>query len=76
MVKTKGFTLIEIMVVVAILGILTTMVIGPMSDKYSSTRDTGWNGDMSESTTDSDADIIINGIPRTCDAVGNCVPSN
>lgn len=74
MVKTKGFTLIEIMVVIAIMGILFSMVIGPMKDNYNSNHDTGWNGDMSGSTTDTDADMIINGIPYTCDAAGDCEP--
>jgi len=68
MVKSKGFTLIEIMVVVAILGILASMVVGPI--KNSQTTLSPNHYDSSEDT--SEATLIINGVAHECDTFGNC----
>ena len=73
MVKIKGFTLIELMVVVAIIGILFSLVIGPAHDKYKETTLSGggWDGDMNSNSNDSNT-MMINGVPHTCDEFGVC----
>ena len=68
MVKSKGFTLIEIMIVVAIVGILASMFIGPRGSSSSPST-------PNVSTHDNSGDdFIINGIVHTCNAAGDCSP--
>jgi len=67
MVKIKGFTLIELMVVIAIIGILFSLVIGPAHDKY---REASLSGDMESDTADST--MMVNGVLHTCDDFGVC----
>jgi len=72
MVKVKGFTLIEIMIVVAIIGILASVVLGPINDHATSKRqDVNSLSDI-DSVEDINNTMVINGELYKCDAVGDC----
>ncbi len=64
---TKGFTLIEIMIVVAIIGILASVAIESLN-RYK----TNAPGEIMEDDTRMD----INGVLHTCDQYGVCVPDD
>ncbi len=66
MVKIKGFTLIELMIVVAIIGIFASLVIGPTHEAMRNESSLGEGAATDETTT------IINGIPHICDEFGEC----
>lgn len=65
MVKNKGFTLIEIMVVVAIIFILASVVVPVFQDKV---QRSPINTDENYKT-----EISINGVKHRCDSDGDCV---
>lgn len=63
MVKTNGFTLIEFMVVMAIVSIVIVIVIAP---------ECGSNSDSIVGTDNLNNTMLINGIEHTCDEFGDC----
>lgn len=62
MVKINGFTFPEFMIVMAIIGILISVVFTPIYE----------NDDDSADVDNIDSTMIINGIVHTCDEFGNC----
>ena len=68
MVKIKGFTLIELMIVIAIVGILASMVSGAVRC-YNERNDT-------TPSTDSSSEMVINGVVHICDDFGACEPKD
>lgn len=68
MVKIKGFTLIELMIVVAIIGILSSMLLPAYRDFVASNH--------AAVPTDSSSEMVINGVVHICDDFGACEPKD
>ena len=72
MVKSKGFTLIELMIVIAIVGIIFSIFAGiPRGNTGSGQVNDDLNGDSSGTT-----DMIIDGVAQKCNEFGECKPAN
>ena len=70
MVKFKGFTLIELMIVMAIIGILASIIFPAINNMKANSP----NINTEETYDDTGTVIIINGVKHKCDAFGDCKP--
>ena len=68
MVKMKGFTIIELMIVIVIIGILASMFISAVECYNTNNHPTP--------STDSSSEMVINGVVHTCDDFGACEPKD
>lgn len=76
MVKNKGFTLIEVMIVFAIIFILISVAVGPAKDAMDAARNNPNTVDSGAVDFDDgiNTPTVINGVPHYCDPLGKCEP--
>jgi len=67
MVKSKGFTLIELMIVISIIGILAA-VVPAFKEKLATSRTINTTDDNTS------AIMMIGGVKHKCDVDGDCTP--